>query len=102
METGIYNDKKPPILLPFNKCLYNNIKEKDQYKHKTPLGSGMLLWANNRITLQPASSELNYEKLQTTIAIIKTEMRNYNMIIMSLHVPNRLTLQKRKHEYSQF
>ena len=29
METGIYNEKKPPILLPFNKCLHNNIKEKD-------------------------------------------------------------------------
>ena len=55
METGIYNDKKPPILLPFNKWLHNNVKEKDEDKHKTPLGSGMLLWANNKITLQPAS-----------------------------------------------
>ena len=51
METGVYNDKKPPIPLPFNRILYNNVKEKDPYKHKTPLGAGMLLWANNRITL---------------------------------------------------
>ena len=92
MESGIHNVKKPPILLPFNKCLHNNIKEEDPEKHKTPLGSGMLLWANNRITLQPASSELNYERLQTSIAIIKTETRNYNMLIMSLHVPNRVTM----------
>ena len=91
METGIYNVKKSPILLPFNKCLHNNIKEEDLEKHKTPLGSGMLLWTNNRINLQPASSELNYERLQTSVAIIKTEIRNYNMIIMSLHVPNRIS-----------
>ena len=51
METGIYNKKKPPILLPFNKSLQNNIVEPDPYKHKTPLGAGMLLWANNKITL---------------------------------------------------
>ena len=63
METGVYNEKKPPILLPFNKRLYNNIKEPDSMKHKTPLGAGMLLWANDKITLQPASSELNYEKV---------------------------------------
>ena len=41
-------------------------------KHKTPLGAGMLLWANDKITLQPAAQEFNYEKVQTSIAIIKT------------------------------
>ena len=51
METGVYNEKKPPILFPFNKRLYNNVKEQDPFKHKTPLGAGMLLWANERITL---------------------------------------------------
>ena len=63
METGIYNDKKPSIPLPFNKVLHNNIIEENSYKHKTPLGAGTLFWANNRITLQPASPEFNYEKL---------------------------------------
>ena len=28
METGIYNDKKPPTLITFNKCLYNNVIER--------------------------------------------------------------------------
>ena len=51
MESGIYNEKKPPILIPFNKNLHNNIQEPNPFKHKTPLGAGMLLWANNRITL---------------------------------------------------
>ena len=51
MESGVYNDKKPPIPLLFNKILYNNIKEGDPEKHKTPLGAGTLIWANDKITL---------------------------------------------------
>ena len=90
METGIYNQAKAPIPIKFNKVLSNNVLEDDPKKHKTPLGAGMLLWANDKITLYPASPELNYEKLQTSIAIIKTAQRNFNLLIISLHVPNRL------------
>ena len=63
LETGIHNQKKAPIPIRFNKVINNNIIEKDITKHRTPLGAGTLLWANDRITLQPASPELNYEKL---------------------------------------
>ena len=34
---------------------------------------------------------MNYEKAQTSIAIIKTPQRSYNMLLISLHVPNRLS-----------
>ena len=56
----------------------------------------MLLWANDRIILQPASPELNYEKIQTLIAIIKTAQRNFNLLVISLHVPNRLQTQEKE------
>ena len=51
METGIYNKAKAPIPLRLNKVLNNNIQEQDPGKHKTPLGAGTLIWANERITL---------------------------------------------------
>ena len=97
MESGVYNQQKPHIPAHFNKQLYNNIKNDDQYHHKTPLGAGMVTWANNRVTLQPATKELNFEKLQTSIAILKTDQGNLNILIMSMHVPNRLsTVEKEK------
>ena len=92
METGVYNKKKPHIPKPFDKQLYNNILAQDLDKHKTPMGAGMTIWANNKIALQPATLELNYEKIQTSIVIIKTQNGNYNILQMSLHTPNRLTL----------
>ena len=55
------------------------------------MGAGTLLWANERVTLQPAAKELNYDKLQTTIAIVKTPSGNYNLLMMTLHVPNKLS-----------
>ena len=73
METGIYDKKKPHIPKSFDKQLYNNIMNEDQNKHKTPMGAGMIIWANNKIVLQPATIELNHEKIQTTIVIIKTQ-----------------------------
>ena len=36
------------------------------------MGAGMTIWANNKVAIQPATIELNYEKVQTTITIIKT------------------------------
>ena len=50
----------------------------------------MLVWANDRTTLQPAAQDLNSEKIQTTISIIKTPNGNFNILLMSLHVPNKL------------
>ena len=91
METGIYNQAKAPIPIKFNKVLSNNVLEDDPKKHRTPLGAGTLLWANERVTLQPAAKELNYDKLQTTIAIVKTPSGNYNLLMMTLHVPNKLS-----------
>ena len=51
METGIYNQAKAPIPIKFNKVLSNNVLEDDPKKHRTPLGAGTLLWANERATL---------------------------------------------------
>ena len=51
LESGIYNEKKTPISIVFNKVLNNNIQEEDPYKHKTPLGAETLFWANDKITL---------------------------------------------------
>ena len=51
METGIYNKAKAPIPLRLNKVLNNNIYDQEPGKHKTPLGAGTLIWANERITL---------------------------------------------------
>ena len=58
--------------------------------HQTPLGAGMIIWANERVTLQPAAKDLNFEKIQTTITILKKAKGNFNVLIMSLHVPNKL------------
>ena len=63
METGVYNNKKPHIPKTFDKQLHNNIHETNPDKHKTPMGAGMALWANSKIVLQPASDELNFEKI---------------------------------------
>ena len=40
LESGVYNNKKADITIPFNKALANNIKENNMHKHKTPLGAG--------------------------------------------------------------
>ena len=51
MESGIYNLKKPHIPQGFNKALYNNVITEEEFKHQTPLGAGMIVWANEKATL---------------------------------------------------
>ena len=51
IETGAYNNDKVHLPLPFNQALQNNIQEDIQFKHKTPLGAGTIIWANNKVVL---------------------------------------------------
>ena len=55
MESGLYDKKKPYIPICFNKELHNNRISEDNNKHQTPLGAGMVTWANNKATLQPTT-----------------------------------------------
>ena len=89
METGIYGNKKPPIPKELDKVLYNNVQEKTQATHRTPLGAGMLLWGNDKMTLQPAIQELNSEKAQASVMISKTNVGNINFLIMGPQQINR-------------
>ena len=44
-----------------------------------------------------ASQELNNEKNQATMTYIKTKERNYNMIIMQIHTPNKMKIKDKEH-----
>ena len=47
----------------FNKTLYNNVITEEEFKHQTPLGAGMIVWANEKATLEPAGEDLNFDKV---------------------------------------
>ena len=53
--------------------LNNNIIDNNPYKHKTPLGAGTVIQANGKFILQPTIQELNNDKIQATITIIKAQ-----------------------------
>ena len=67
IETGVFNEKK--VLIPpfYDKSLANNVQDLTAQKHLTPLGAGTIMWANEKVVLQPAIKELNNDKIQTSL-----------------------------------